>query len=57
VPVSVSDVREHFKHVDPDSDVTPEEMEKLTKLALQLIPVCLWLEWYAGLVAGRPALN
>ncbi len=57
IPVSVLDVREHFKHLDPESEVPAEEMEKLTNLALALVPACVKLEWYAKLIAGRPVLN
>lgn len=57
IPVSVLDVREHFRQIDPDSPVTPEEMSKLTKLALELVPVCTMLEYYAKLVAGKPVFN
>jgi hypothetical protein len=53
----VLDVREHFKHLDPESEVPAEEMEKLTNLALALVPACVKLEWYAKLIAGRPVLN
>jgi hypothetical protein len=51
------DVREHFRDVDPHSPVTPEEMRKLTKLALQLVPVCVKLEEYVKALRCWPGLN
>ncbi len=51
------DVREHFRNLDIDSPVTPEEMKKLTDLAYKLIPVCVQLENYAKMIAGVPVLN
>jgi hypothetical protein len=57
IPVSILEVREHFKTVDADSIPTADEMRYLTDLTFKLVPTIRVLERYAESLTGKPKLS
>lgn len=57
IPVSVLDISERFRELDPDSPVTREELKSLVRFAFEFVPVSAELCAYARTVAGVPVAN
>ena len=57
VPVSVLDISERFRELDPDLPVTREELRSLVGLVFEFVPVSAELCNYARAFAGVPVAN
>ena len=57
IPVSVLDISEQFRDLNPDSPVTREELRSLVRLAFEFVRVSAGLCNYARTVAGVPVAN
>ena len=57
IPVSVLDISEQFRELDPDSPVTREELRSLVRLAFEFVRVSAELCNYARTVTGVPVAN
>ncbi len=54
IPVSVLDISEQFRELDPDLPVTREELRSLVRLAFEFVPVSAELCNYARTGLAQP---